>query len=421
MDDRELLADLYRSAVAAADPEAAMEKCLPKDRTSPVVVVGAGKASARMAAILESLWQGQASGVVVVPYGYGAPTESVQILEAGHPVPDRNGLAAVSEIQNAVQCLGSEDFVVALISGGGSALLPSPPPGFSLEDEVAMNEALLASGAPIAAMNAVRKQFSLVKGGRLAASASPARVLTLVVSDVPGDDPALVASGPTIADGSTAADAREAIRRYQIRLPERVDEFIRSGGLPQPTLRVQEQARNEVKVVASARLSLEAAARRAEDRGLNVRILSDSIEGESREVAKVLGAIAKEVLRWNRPWPKPAVLLSGGETTVTLRPASERGSGGPNTELQLAFALEVAGCEGLASLAADTDGIDGTGSNAGAFVSGSTIGLMRNAGVDPAAVLARNDAATGFGMIDGLFAPGPTGTNVNDFRAIIVR
>ena len=421
MDDRELLADLYRSAVAAADPEAAMDKCLPKDRTGSVVVVGAGKASARMAAILESLWKGQASGVVVVPYGYGASTESIRILEAGHPVPDQNGLAAASEIQNAVRGLGPGDLVVALISGGGSALLPSPPPGFSLEDEAAMNEALLASGAPIAAMNAVRKQFSLVKGGRLAASASPARVLTLVVSDVPGDDPALVASGPTVADGSTAADAREAIDRYRIRLPERVHEFIRSGGLPQPEWSVQEQARGEVKVVASARLSLEAAARRAEEWGLNACILSDSIEGESREVAKVLGAVSKEVLRWNRPCRKPAVLLSGGETTVMLGPASERGSGGPNTELQLAFALEVAGCEGLASLAADTDGIDGTGSNAGAFVSGSTIELMRNAGIDPAAMLARNDAATGFGMIDGLFAPGPTGTNVNDFRAIIVR
>ena len=421
MDDRELLADLYRSAVAAADPESAMDKFLPKDRTGPVVVVGAGKASARMAAILESLWQGQASGVVVVPYGYGAPTESVRILEAGHPVPDRSGLAAASEIQDAVQGLGPEDLIVALISGGGSALLPSPPPGFSLEDEAAMNEALLASGAPIAAMNAVRKQFSLVKGGRLAASAAPARMLTLVVSDVPGDDPALVASGPTVADGSTSADAREAIDRYRIRLPERVHEFIRSGGPPQPELSVRERAGSEVRVVASARLSLEAAARRAEECGLNAHILSDSIEGESREVAKVLGAVAKEVLRWNRPWRKPAVLLSGGETTVTLRPASERGSGGPNTELQLAFALEVAGCEGLASLAADTDGIDGSGSNAGAFVSGRTIELMRSVGVDPAAMLARNDAATGFGMIEGLFAPGPTGTNVNDFRAIIVR
>lgn len=421
MDDRELLADLYRSAVAAADPEAAMDKCLPNDRTGPVVVVGAGKASARMAAILESLWQGQVSGVVVVPYGYGAPTEFVRILEAGHPVPDRNGLAAASEIQNAVRGFGPENFVVALISGGGSALLPSPPPGFSLEDEAAMNEALLASGAPIAAMNAVRKQFSLVKGGRLVALASPARMLTLVVSDVPGDDPALVASGPTVADGTTAADACEAIRRYQIRLPERIHEFIRVGGLPQPTSSVQEQAQNGVKVVASARLSLEAAARRATDCGLNAPILSDSIEGESREVAKVLGAVAKEVLRWNRPWRKPTVLLSGGETTVTLRPSSERRSGGPNTELQLAFALEVADCEGIASLAADTDGIDGTGSNAGAFVSGSTIELMRNAGIDPAAMLERNDAATGFGMIDGLFAPGPTGTNVNDFRAIIVR
>ena len=421
MTDKEILAELFSAAVDAADPKAAIEARLRNERSRSAVAIGAGKASAQMARGLEEFWEGPLSGTVVTRYGFGAHCDNIRVIEAGHPVPDERGLAASGALLELVRPLGADDLVIALISGGGSALLPSPPEGFSLSDEMALNEKLLRSGAPISAINAVRKQFSTIKGGRLAAAAAPARMITLVVSDVPGDDPSMVASGPTVPDHSVNADAVSAIERYNIDLPPDIERFISSGGEPAPSPDDPAFRSNEVDIVASAKISMEAAAACASKFGLNAYILSDSIEGEAREVARVVAAIAKEVHRWGRPFKVPAVLLSGGETTVTQRSTDKNATGGPNTEFQLAFAGEIAGLEGIVSLSADTDGIDGSGLNAGAFADGNTIATMRSRCIDPAAILNENNSSYAFEMIEDLFVTGPTGTNVNDFRAILVR
>ena len=421
MTDREILAELFRTAVDAANPKAAIEARLRHEKSRSAVVVGAGKASAQMARALEEIWEGPLTGTVVTRYGFGAHCDNIRVIEAGHPVPDERGLAASAALLELVRPLAADDLVVALISGGGSALLPGPPKGFSLSDEIALNEKLLRCGAPISAMNAVRKQFSTIKGGRLAAAAAPARMITLVVSDVPGDDPSMVASGPTVPDHSANADAVSAIDRYHIDLPSDIERFISSGGEPVPSPDDPAFQSNETEVVASARISMESAAARASRLGLNACVLSDSIEGEAREVARVLAAIAKEVRRRGRPFKAPAALLSGGETTVTQRSTGKSAKGGPNTEFQLAFAGEIAGMEGIVSLSADTDGIDGSGSNAGAFADGNTIAMMRSKGMDPVSILNENNTAYAFEMIEDLFTTGPTGTNVNDFRAILVR
>lgn len=414
--DRELLTALFDAAIAAADPRQVLARHLPARPKGRCVVIGAGKGAAQMAAAFEDLWQGPVEGVVVTRYGYAAPTRHIRVLEAAHPVPDEAGSAASKALFDAVEGLCADDLVVALICGGGSALLPSPPEGFSLADEQALNRALLASGAPISAMNAVRKHFSGIKGGRLAAACAPARLVSLVVSDVPGDDPAQVASGPTVPDATDRAAALAAIDAYRIALPPAILDHIRATPAPLPTAPCF--AGQEVRVIASAALSLEAAAAQAEALGLPAVILSDAIEGEAREVAKVHAAIAREVATKSRPFTPPVVILSGGETTVTLR--AEAGKGGRNTEFLLSFALEVEGAA-LTALAADTDGIDGSEENAGAFVDGATAARMRAAGLDPAQVLSRNDAYSAFEATSDLFSPGPTGTNVNDFRAILIR
>ena len=414
--DRALLTRLFDAAIAAADPKKALAAHLPARPKGRTVVIGAGKGAAQMAAAFEELWDGPVEGLVVTRYGYAAPTQHIRVLEAAHPVPDAAGLAATQTLFDTVRDLTPDDLVVALICGGGSALLPSPPDGFTLQDEQALNRALLASGAPISAMNAVRKHFSGIKGGRLAAACAPARVVSLVVSDVPGDDPAQVASGPTVPDTTDQAAALAAIDAHRIDLPETLLTHIRSHAAPDPA--DPGFAGNEVHVIASAALSLEAAAKTAEAEGLPAVILSDAIEGEAREVAKVHAAIAREVTAKDRPFTRPVVILSGGETTVTLR--GEGGKGGRNTEFLLSLALEVEGTA-LTALAADTDGIDGSEDNAGAFVDGTTTARMRVAGVDPAGMLARNDAFTAFQATGDLFSPGPTGTNVNDFRAILIR
>ena len=421
MTDKEILADLFWTAVAAANPKAAIEACLQHEKARSAVVIGAGKASVQMARAVEEVWEGPLAGTVVTRHGFGSPCENIRVIEAGHPVPDECGFAASSALLELVRPLTADDLVIALISGGGSALLPSPPKGFSLCDEMALNEELLRCGAPISAMNAVRKQFSTIKGGRLAVAAAPARMITLVVSDVPGDDPSLVASGPTVPDYSVNADAVSVIDRYQINLPSDIAQFISCGGEPAPFPDNPAFLSNRVEVVASAKTSMESAAAHASKFGLNAYMLSDSIEGEAREVARVFAAIAKEVRRWGRPFQTPAVLISGGETTVTRRSTGKSVTGGPNTELQLAFAAEIAGIEGIVSLSADTDGIDGTGSNAGAFADGNTIAMMRSKGIDPALSLNENNTAYAFDRIEDLFVTGPTGTNVNDFRAILVR
>ena len=418
MEERAFLTELFQAAIRAADPKQALAAHLPARPKGRVVVIGAGKGAAQLAAAFEDLWGDPVQGVVVTRYGYACPCRHVQVLEAAHPVPDQAGLAASQALFDAVGGLTSDDLVVALVCGGGSALLAAPADGLELADEVALNQALLASGAPIGAMNAVRKQVSRIKGGRLAAAAHPARVVSLIVSDVPGDDPAQVASGPTVPDAVGRAEALAAVRDYGIVLPPRIADFLRDTPEDAPVPDDPRFSENEVHVIASAAKSLEAAAQVAEAAGIPAVILSDAIEGEAREVAKVHAAIAREVAAKARPFVPPVVILSGGETTVTLRGT---GKGGRNSEFLLSLALELDGVAGVAALAADTDGIDGSEDNAGAFADGGTAAAMRQAGIDPAQALAGNDAWTAFEAVKGLFVPGPTGTNVNDFRAILVR
>jgi hydroxypyruvate reductase len=414
---RALLAEMFRAAVAAADPALALEGRLPAPPPGRTVVVGAGKGAAQLAAAFEALWPGPVEGVVVTRYGYGAPTARIRVMEAAHPAPDAAGLAASGALFAAVRGLTADDLVVALVCGGGSALLPAPAEGLTLEDEIAVNRALLASGAPISAMNAVRAQISRIKAGRLALAAHPARVVSLVVSDVPGDDPALVASGPTVPGGAGRAAARAAVARWRMDLPPAAARLIAGEGNPVPDPADPRFARCGTTVIASAAKSLEAAAAVAEAAGWRAAILSDAIEGEAREAARVLGALAREAATRGRPFAPPVALLSGGETTVTLRGAG--GRGGRNGEFALALAGAVAGLP-VWALAADTDGIDGTEANAGAFADGTTAERLAAAGGDLAAALDANDSWGAFDRLGDLFTTGPTGTNVNDFRAILV-
>ena len=381
------------------------------------MVIGAGKGAAQLAAAFEDLWDAPLTGTVVTRYGYAAACKTIKVLEASHPVPDEAGLVATKALFDAVSGLTEDDLVVALICGGGSALLPAPPDGLTLADEQELNQVLLASGAPIGVMNAIRKYASLIKGGRLAAAAWPARVVSLVVSDVPGDDPCQVASGPTVPDTLTMPDVRSMIAAHNIALPERIRQHFDSGKDLPPRPEDPVFARNEVRVIASAGLSLEAAAQMARNAGVGAAILSDAIEGEARDVGLVHAAIAREVAGRDRPFSKPVVILSGGETTVTLR---GKGRGGRNTEFLLSLAAAIDGIDGIVALAADTDGIDGSQDNAGAFAGAATAAEMRAQGIDPLVCLASNDAWSAFNAIGELFVTGPTGTNVNDFRAVLV-
>lgn len=416
--ERALLEDLFRAAVAAADPGRAVAAHLPPKPRGRTVVVGAGKASAQMAAAFERHWPEPVSGLVVTRYGYAVPTNRIEIVEASHPVPDEAGYLAARRIMSTVHGLGPDDLVVALISGGGSALLPSPGTGMSFEDEQEVTRILLASGLPISVMNQVRNELSAIKGGRLAALAAPARVATLIVSDVAGDDPALVASGPTVPIAGSRAEVRHLLALHGITLPPAAAALLASNDNPAPRPDEPRFANNSVNIVASSALSLDAAAALGRQRGLNSHILSDAIEGEARDVAQVLAALSKEVDLRDRPFQRPALLLSGGETTVTVR---GNGKGGRNSEFLLSFALAIEGVDGICALAADTDGIDGSEDNAGAVADGTTCARMRQAGIDPRAALAGNDAYTAFKAIDALVTTGPTGTNVNDFRAILIR
>ncbi|MDX8533466.1 glycerate kinase [Mesorhizobium sp. VK25A] len=417
-DPKSFLTSIFNAAVAAADPEKTIRNHLPAKPKGRTIVIGAGKGSAQMAAAFEKVWDGPIDGLVVTRYGYGAKCERIEIIEAAHPVPDAAGLEASRRLLEKMRGLTADDLVVALISGGGSALLPSPVPGLTLADEIAVNEALLASGAPIAAMNTIRKHVSTIKGGRLAAAAHPARVVSLVVSDIPGDNPALVASGPTVPDTGSREDALASIAAYGMKLPASVMAHIQSPAADAPRPDDPRFAGNEVHLTASAGVSLEAAAAEAKRQGIEAVILSDAIEGEAREVGGVHAAIAREVATRNRPFAKPVLILSGGETTVTLR---AKGKGGRNSEFLLAFAIGINGVNGIYALAADTDGIDGSENNAGAFADDSTVARMRAAGVDAKAMLAGNNAWTAFNTVGDLFVPGPTGTNVNDLRAILIR
>ena len=416
--DRILLENLFHAAVAQAQPALAVERHLPEPPKGRTVVIGAGKASAQMARAFEQAWPGELRGLVVTRYGYAERCERIEIVEAAHPVPDAAGAEAARRLLQLVSGLTEDDLVVALISGGGSSLLPAPAPGLDLEDEQEVNRALLASGAPIGVMNLIRNQFSLIKGGRLAAACAPARVATLVVSDVPGDDPALVASGPTLPLAGGRAEARRLCALYRLDLPEAAAALLASEDNLPPDAVDPVFARNSVATIASAALSLEAAADLARRHGIEAAILSDSIEGEARDVAQVHAAMAREIAARNRPFSKPVVLLSGGETTVTLR---GKGRGGRNGEFALALAIALDNINNVLALSGDSDGIDGSENNAGAHVDGTSARRMREAGIDPQAALANNDAYTAFEAVGDLFVTGPTGTNVNDFRAILIR
>ena len=406
---RAFLKTLFDTAVQAALPQADIAKFLPQKPKGRTVVVGAGKGAAQLAQAVEAAWDGPLSGVVVTRYGYGATCEQIEIIEASHPVPDAAGRVASGRLLGAVSGLGPDDLVIALITGGGSALLPCPPEGVSLGDEITMNEALLASGAPISAMNTLRKHVSGIKGGRLAQAAAPAKVVSLIVSDIPGDNPAFVASGPTVPDGATVQDALDVVAQYGLGLPASIIAHLHSGAAVAPRPDHPDFARNEVHIIASAEVSLQAARRLAETQGIPTEILSDALEGEARESAKMHAALAKYRTG-------PCLLLSGGELTVTLK---GRGKGGPNSEFLLAFAREIEAHGRIHALSADTDGIDGSEDNAGGFADGGTYGRIRAKG-DPAALLANNDAWRALHMAGDLLITGPTGTNVNDFRAILI-
>ncbi|MGV3552199.1 glycerate kinase type-2 family protein [Rhizobium sp.] len=419
LDPRAFLTSLFETAVRAADTLEAIRAHLPAKPRGRTIVIGAGKAASQMAASFEKLWDGDYEGVVVARHGPVEKTERIRVLQSAHPVPDAAGLVGSQALLDAVSGLSADDLVIALISGGGSALLPAPPEGLTLDDEIAVNKALLASGAPISAMNTVRKHVSRIKGGRLARAAYPARVVSLVVSDVPGDNPAYVASGPTVPDAGTAEEALRIVADYRMALPDAVMAHLRSEAAAAPKPDDAAFARNEVHVIASARVSLEAAAAEAKRQGVEAVILSDQIEGEARDIGKMHAALAREVALRDRPFARPVVILSGGETTVTI--TDVYGKGGRNSEFLLSFALDIEGVEGIDALAADTDGIDGSEDNAGAFADGGSAARIRKAASDPRSFLARHDAWSAFDAAGDLFVPGPTGTNVNDFRAILIR
>ncbi len=414
---RELLRHLLDAALAAADPARCVAPHLPAPPAGRTIVVGAGKAAAKMARAVEDHWPGPLSGLVVTRYGHGVACARIEVVEAAHPVPDAAGQRAAARILDAVQGLSADDLVLCLISGGGSALLALPAPGLSLDDKRAVNRALLKSGANIAEMNCVRKHLSAIKGGRLAAAAAPARVVSLLISDVPGDDPAVIASGPTVPDPTTFADALAALTKYGIDEPAAVIAHLRAAKDETPKPGDRRLASTETKLVARPQDALEAAAAAARQRGVTPIILGDGIEGEAREVATVHAGIARQVRRHGQPMPAPAVLISGGETTVTVR---GQGRGGRNAEFLLALGIALNGEAGIHAVAADTDGIDGTEDNAGALLDPTSLARAAARGIDARRALAGNDGYGFFAALDDLIVTGPTHTNVNDFRAIVI-
>lgn len=420
-DPRQLLRALFDAALAAAAPEtvlppfvAALRAQAPRGRT---IVVGAGKAAAAMARAVETHWPGELSGIVVTRYGHGVTCERIEVVEAAHPVPDAAGAGAARRVLESVRGLSEDDLVICLLSGGGSALLALPADGVGLAEKQAINRALLRSGATIGEINTVRRHLSAVKGGRLAMACTPARVVTLAISDVPGDDLATIASGPTVADPTTAAEALAVIDRYRIPVSATLRDFLASGCAETPKPGDPRFARCASHLVATPQQALEAAAAAARARGLAAHVLSDRIEGESREAARVVAAIARQVADRGQPFSPPCVLLSGGETTVTIR---GDGRGGPNAEFLLALAIDLGGHPRIHALAADTDGIDGSEDNAGAIADPTTLVRAVAAGVDPPACLGANDSYAFFAAIGDLLVTGPTRTNVNDFRAVLV-
>ena len=420
LDPRTLLRSMFDAAIASAQPALCVPPYLPSAEsvgTGRLIVIGAGKASAAMARAVEDHWPGPLSGLVVTRYGYGVPCDRIEIVEAAHPVPDAAGLAAAQRVLQRVQGLGQADVVLCLISGGGSSLLPLPLPGLSLEHKQAVNRALLQSGASISEMNCVRRHLSAIKGGRLAVACYPARVVTLLISDVPGDDPINIASGPTVADPTHCADALAIVKRYGIDLTPAVRAVLESGQGESIKPGDPRLARNSVHLVATPQMALEAAAKVARAAGYGVHILGDALEGEARDVGKVLAGIALQVAARNQPVTAPCVLLSGGETTVTVR---GNGSGGRNVECLLSMALALGGHPRIHALAGDTDGVDGVAEIAGAHIGPDTLSRAQAAGMKPGDYLDNNDGHGFFGALGDSITTGPTLTNVNDFRAILI-
>jgi len=429
-DPAQFLRQLFDAAVARAQPLLNMPACLPAVPRGRTLVLGAGKAAGAMAHALETLWPMDApiSGLVVTRYHHTPPRpagllQRIEVVEAAHPVPDVAGLKASERMMTLCQGLTQEDLVICLVSGGGSALLTLPADGLTLADKQQINRALLESGANILEMNTVRKHLSRIKGGRLAVACHPAQVVTLTISDVPGDDPAVIASGPTVPDASTCEQAIAILERYRIALPEPVWAALRSSTLETPKPADPVFQGHSVQMLATPQQSLQAAADMARLAGLNAYILSDEMAGESREVGKVHAALARAAARGEGPFQKPCVILSGGETTVTVRPQAPdtpRGKGGRAGEFCLGLALALQGQTGVWGLAADTDGIDGVEDNAGAQVAPDTLARAAALGLKLSDPLERNDAYGFFSALGDLVVTGPTHTNVNDFRAVLV-
>jgi hydroxypyruvate reductase len=414
---RALLRSLFEAAIAAARPEIVIPPHLPPRPNGRIVVIGAGKASAAMAKAVEDHYGGNLSGLVVTRYGHALRCRAIEIVEAAHPVPDAAGFATARRMMDLVGGLGPDDLVLALISGGGSSLLPFPIEGVTFEDKQAVNRALLESGAAIGEMNILRRHLSAIKGGRLAAACHPAQVLTLVISDVPRDVAADIASGPTVPDPTTCADALGVAARYGIALPAHVRAVLEDGRGESIKPDDPRLAGHRVIFAATPQMGLEAAAAYAERAGIPAHILGDGIEGEAREVGKVMAGIALQVALRNQPVTKPCILLSGGETTVTLR---GNGRGGRNVEFLLALAIALHGAPGVHAIAGDTDGIDGAQEVAGALLAPDTLARAFAAGLKPADSLANNDGHGFFGTLGDQVVTGPTLTNINDFRAILV-
>jgi hydroxypyruvate reductase len=412
------LLDLYDAAIGAVHPRNLVRDYLPPPPANGrTLVIGAGKGAAAMAQAVERHWQGPLSGLVVTRYGHGADTRHIEVVEASHPVPDDAGRKAAARMLEMVRGLDENDLVLCLISGGGSALLALPAEGITLAEKQALNKALLKSGAAIGEMNCVRKHLSAIKGGRLALACGKARVVTLLISDVPGDDPRVIASGPTLPDATTSAEALAILRKYRIEIPDSVLAHLQSDASETPKPGDLRFASHSHHVIATAQHALEAAAARARAAGITPYILSDGIEGEARDIGLMHAAMARQVAARGQPFQRPCVILSGGETTVTVR---GNGRGGRNVEFLLSFALAMEGTPGVHAIACDTDGIDGSEDNAGALYGPDSLVRAETLGVSGKQLLSNNDAYSFFGALDDLVVSGPTRTNVNDFRAILI-
>ncbi len=414
---RALLRSLFDAAIAAADPACVLARHLPPPPKGRTIVIGAGKAAAAMAAAVEAAWPVDYSGLVVTRYGHSLPTQKIEVIEAAHPVPDAAGLDGAQKILAKVAGLTEDDLVLCLMSGGASALLPLPLDGLDLADEQAVGRALLKCGATISEMNCVRRHLSAIKGGRLALACHPARLVTFLISDVPGDDPTDIGSGPTIADPTTCADALAIIDRYGIAVPDNVRAILASGRGETVKPGDPRLANSEVRMIATPQMALDAAAALARQKGIAVHVLSDRIEGESRDVGKVMAAIALQIARRGEPFAAPCILLSGGETTVTVR---GKGRGGRNVEFLLALALALDGHSGIHALAGDTDGVDGLEEIAGAYVGPDSLARAWAKDIRPKDSLDNNDGHGFFEALGDSVVTGPTLTNVNDFRAILI-